>query len=79
MAKAHSKLKSTTGKAPTPLPTERFYTIGAVPTGWVKSPNPWPHLTIKGRWLEEMGFLAGRAVVIKVEQDQLIIRLAMQI
>ncbi|WP_074822189.1 SymE family type I addiction module toxin [Pragia fontium] len=62
-----------------PPSAERFYTIGAVPTGWVKSPTPRPQLTIKGRYLEEMGFLAGRAVVIKVEQDQLIIRLAMQI
>ncbi|WP_309297331.1 SymE family type I addiction module toxin [Pragia fontium] len=69
-----------------PPSAERFYTIGAVPTGWVKSPTGWvksptprPQLTIKGRYLEEMGFLAGRAVVIKVEQDQLIIRLAMQI
>ena len=79
MAKAHSKLKSTTGKAPTPLPTERFYTIGTVPTGWVKSPNPRPQLTIKGRWLEQIGFYAGQSVIIKVEQDKLIIELAMQV
>ncbi|PXZ05390.1 type I toxin-antitoxin system SymE family toxin, partial [Gilliamella apicola] len=53
MAKAHSKLKSTTCKEPAPQPNERFYTIGYVPQG-IK-PNPRPQLTIKGRWLEQIG------------------------
>ncbi|WP_081298569.1 SymE family type I addiction module toxin [Gilliamella apicola] len=41
-------------------------------------PNPKPQLTIKGRWLEQIGFYAGLPVVIKVEQNKLIIELAMQ-
>lgn len=77
MAKAHSTLKSTTGKAPASQPTERFYTIGYVPQG--TKPNPKPQLTIKGRWLEQIGFYAGQSVIIKVEQNKLIVELAMQI
>ncbi|WP_392566608.1 hypothetical protein RHO15_03190 [Utexia brackfieldae] len=52
MAKAYSKLKSATRKDSTTSLTERFYTIGYVPTGWGKPPNPRLQLTIKGRWLE---------------------------
>ena len=77
MTKAYSKLKSTTCKAPTPLPTERFYTIGYMPQGL--KPNPRPQLTIKGRWLEQIGFYAGLPVIVKVEQNKLIIELAIQI
>lgn len=77
MAKAHSKLKLTTGKDPTPPPTERFYTVGYTPNGGFS--NPRPQLTIKGRWLEQIGFYAGLPVIIKVEQNKLIIELAMQI
>ena len=77
MAKAQSKLKSGTCKALAPQPTERFYTIGYTPQG-IK-PNPRPQLTIKGRWLEQLGFYAGQAVVVKIERNTLIIELAMQL
>lgn len=77
MAKAQSKLKSGTCKALAPQPTERFYTIGYTPQG-IK-PNPRPQLTIKGRWLEQLGFYAGQAVVVKIERNKLIIELAMQL
>ncbi|MBI0006069.1 type I toxin-antitoxin system SymE family toxin [Gilliamella sp. W8126] len=77
MSKVYSKLKSTTCKESTPLPTERFYTIGYTPNGGFS--NPQPQLTIKERWLEQIGFFAGHPVIIKVEQDKLIIELAMQI
>ena len=77
MTKAQSKLKSGTCKALAPQPTERFYTIGYTPQG-IK-PNPRPQLTIKGRWLEQLGFYAGQAVVVKIERNKLIIELAMQI
>ena len=77
MAKAHSKLKLTTGKAPALQPTERFYTVGYTPNGGFS--NPRPQLTIKGRWLEQIGFYARLPVVIKVEQNKLIIELAIQI
>jgi len=36
-------------------------------------------MNIKGRLLEQIGFYAGQAVVIKVEHNKLIIELAMQI
>ena len=73
MAKRYSTLKSTTDKAPAPQPNERFYTIGYVPQG-IK-PNPKPQLTIKGRWLEQIGFYVGCPVIIKIEQGKLIIEL----
>lgn len=62
MAKTHFKLKSTTCKAPTQPITERFYIVGYTPNG--RFSNPRPQLTIKGRWLEQIGFYAGQAVVI---------------
>ena len=76
MTKVHSNLKTTTRKAPTPQPTERFYTVGYTPNG-IK-PNPRPQLTIKGRWLEQLGFHAGQPVIIAIEDNQLVIKLAMQ-
>ncbi|MCX8745347.1 SymE family type I addiction module toxin [Snodgrassella sp. B3882] len=33
-------------------------------------PNPSPQLTIKSRWLGQIGFYAGQPVIIKVEQSQ---------
>ncbi|PXY94611.1 type I toxin-antitoxin system SymE family toxin [Frischella perrara] len=77
MARTHSKLKSITRKAPTHPITEWFYTVGYTPNGGFS--NPRPQLTIKGRWLEQIGFYAGQAVVIKVECNKLIIELAMQL
>lgn len=74
MVKTHSKLKSAIGKEPASQPNERFYTIGNVPQG-IK-PNPRPHITIKGRWLEQIGFYAGQSVIITVEQNKLIVELA---
>ncbi|MCX8670885.1 SymE family type I addiction module toxin [Gilliamella sp. B2865] len=41
--------------------------------------NPRPQLTIKGRWLEQIGFYVGCPVIINIEQGKLIIELAMQI
>lgn len=43
MAKAHSKLKSTTCKEPAPHLTERFYTVGYTPNGGFSNPDRnWP-------------------------------------
>lgn len=77
MTKTHSKLKLTTDKAPAPQPNERFYTIGYVPQG-IK-PNPRPQLTIKGRWLEQIGFYVGSPVIIKIEQGKLIIEIDLRV
>ena len=77
MAKTHSKLKSATGKEPASQPNERFYTIGYVPQG--TKPNPRPRLTIKGRWLEQIGFYVGCPVIIKIEQGKLVVELDLQV
>ena len=77
MTKTHSKLKSTTCKVPTQPITERFYTVGYTPNGGFN--NPRPQLTIKGRWLEQLGFYPGLPVTIKIEQNKLIIQLAMRL
>ncbi|WP_086362545.1 MULTISPECIES: SymE family type I addiction module toxin [Gilliamella] len=36
-------------------------------------------MTIKGRWLEQLGFYPGLPVTIKIEQGKLVVELAMQI
>ena len=77
MAKRYPTLKSTTGKAPTPPSNERFYTVGYVPQG--TKPNPRPQLTIKGRWLEQIGFYVGCPVIIKIEQGKLVVELDLQV
>ncbi|MCX8713366.1 SymE family type I addiction module toxin [Gilliamella sp. B3464] len=41
----------------------RFYTIGYVPQG--TKPNPRPQLTIKGRWLEQIGFYVAALLSLK--------------
>ncbi|WP_457184445.1 SymE family type I addiction module toxin [Pantoea agglomerans] len=48
--------------------------VGYRPNGG--RPNPLPQLTIKGRWLEQWGFIKGQPVNIIAEQGQLIIRIA---
>ncbi|KFK93709.1 hypothetical protein IV04_09915 [Serratia sp. Ag1] len=37
-------------------------------------PNPLPQLTIKGQWLEALGFTQGQPASITAEHGQLIIR-----
>ncbi len=41
----------------------------------MSQPNPLPQLTIKGRWLEQWGFIKGQPVSIIAKQGQLIIRI----
>ncbi|MFQ0990815.1 SymE family type I addiction module toxin [Gilliamella apicola] len=59
MAKAYSKIKSITCKAPTQPITERFYTVGYTP--YLVRLNPRQQLSIKRRWLEQIGFYDGQA------------------
>ena len=54
-----------------------FYTIGYMPQG--TKPNPWPQLTIKGSWLEQVGFYVSSPVIIKIEQSKLIEELDLQV
>ncbi|MEX3240722.1 SymE family type I addiction module toxin [Serratia quinivorans] len=46
--------------------------VGYRPNGG--QPNPYPQLTLKGRWLEALGFTRGQPVTIIAERGQLIIR-----
>ncbi|UIM99217.1 SymE family type I addiction module toxin [Yersinia ruckeri] len=39
-------------------------------------PHPLPQLTIKGLWLEPLGFTTGQRIEVITEPGQLIIRLA---
>lgn len=77
MTKTHSNLKSGSCKASASQPAEWFYTIGYVPQG--TNPNPRPQLTIKGRWLEQIGFYVGCPVIIKTEQGKLLVELDLQV
>jgi len=54
------------------VPQARKSIVGYRPNGG--RPNPLPQLTIKGRWLEQWGFIIGQPVSIIVGQGQLIIR-----
>ncbi|WP_413727719.1 SymE family type I addiction module toxin [Sodalis sp. RH19] len=50
----------------------RHYTIGYAPNGGRKKPSP--QLTIKGRWLEALGFNTGQSVTVTTEQGCLTIK-----
>ncbi|THB82512.1 type I toxin-antitoxin system SymE family toxin [Pantoea allii] len=51
-----------------------YYKVGYRPNRG--QPNPLPQLTIKGRWLEALGFTTGQKIEVIPEAGQLIIRLA---
>ena len=68
MTKTYFKLQSTTDKAHTQQITERFYTVGYVPQRRTQ-------LTIKGRWLEQIGIYAGSPIIIKIEQGKLMVEI----
>ncbi|MFB6327913.1 SymE family type I addiction module toxin [Pantoea deleyi] len=55
------------------VPQARKSIVGYRPNGG--RPSPLPQLTIKGRWLEQWGFIKGQPVSIIAEQGQLIIRI----
>lgn len=51
-----------------------YYRVGYRPNRG--QPNPLPQLTIKGRWLEALGFTTGQKIKVITGPGQLIIRLA---
>jgi len=51
-----------------------YYRVGYRPNRG--QPNPLPQLTIKGRWLEPLGFTTGQRIEVITEPGQLIIRIA---
>ena len=56
------------------VPQARKSIVGYRPNGG--RANPLPQLTIKGRWLKQLGFIKGQPVSIIAEKGQLIIRIA---
>ncbi|MCW0314808.1 Endoribonuclease SymE [Pantoea ananatis] len=50
-----------------------YYRVGYRPNRG--QPNPLPQLTIKGRWLEALGFTTGQKIEVITGPGQLIIRL----
>ena len=58
----------------TPTTAAHYYRVGYRPKRG--QPNPLPQLTIKGRWLEVLGFTIGQKVEVITEPGQLLIRLA---
>lgn len=56
----------------------RLRAAGALLQGWLPAqpggqPNPLPQLTLKGRWLEALGFSTGQAVVVTAEKGRLVV------
>ncbi|AJJ20064.1 SymE family type I addiction module toxin [Yersinia enterocolitica] len=69
MAEQHHKSEPAT-------PQARKSIVGYRPNGG--RPNPLPQLTIRGRWLEPLGFTTGQKIEVITEPGQLIIRLAVE-
>ncbi|MFP1723839.1 SymE family type I addiction module toxin [Lonsdalea quercina] len=51
--------------------TECHYTVGYAPQNG--RPNPPSAINLKGRWLEESGFITGMPITITVERGRLVI------
>ncbi|UVO10541.1 type I toxin-antitoxin system SymE family toxin [Pectobacterium polonicum] len=51
--------------------TERYYTVGYAPHNG-KS-NPPSAINLKGRWLEESGFITGMPITVTLERVRIII------
>ncbi|WP_323640909.1 SymE family type I addiction module toxin [Pectobacterium polonicum] len=51
--------------------TERYYTVGYAPHNG-KS-NPPSAINLKGRWLEESGFITGMPITVTLEHARIII------
>ncbi|MFE8118540.1 SymE family type I addiction module toxin [Brenneria goodwinii] len=68
MAETHSKSDSAVNKA---AKTERYYTVGYAPHNGRS--NPPSAINLKGRWLEECGFMTGMPITVTVERGRLVI------
>lgn len=69
MADTHHKLGTCTATT-----AVHYYKVGYQPNRG--QPNPLPQVTIKGRWLEALGFTTGQKIEVITGPGQLIIRLA---
>lgn len=73
MADTHHKSETRTPTTAASESQAHYYKVGYRPNKG--QPNPLPQLTIKGRWLEALGFIKGQPVSIIAEHGQLIIRI----
>ncbi|MFP1723837.1 SymE family type I addiction module toxin [Lonsdalea quercina] len=53
------------------LKPERYYTVGYASHNG--RPNPPSAINLKGRWLEESGFMTGMPITVTVERGKLVI------
>ncbi|MFJ5481598.1 MULTISPECIES: SymE family type I addiction module toxin [Pectobacterium] len=51
--------------------TARYYTVGYAPQNG--KPNPPSAINLKGRWLEESGFMTGMPITVTVERGRIVI------
>jgi len=56
---------------------QRHYIVGYAPNGM--KGNPPPQLTLKGRWLEDLGFNTGQPVMVTVERGRLVIEAELRV
>ncbi|AYH02949.1 type I toxin-antitoxin system SymE family toxin [Pectobacterium parmentieri] len=68
MAETHSKSGVTVNKA---TKTERYYTVGYASHNG--KPSPPSVINLKGRWLEESGFMTGMPITVTVERGRIVI------
>ncbi|QCA03999.1 SymE family type I addiction module toxin [Pantoea vagans] len=74
MADTHHKPETCTPTTTVSASQAHYYKVGYRPNKG--QPNPLPQLTIKGRWLEALGFTTGQKIEVITGPGQLIIRLA---
>ncbi|MFP1910270.1 SymE family type I addiction module toxin [Lonsdalea quercina] len=68
MAEMHSKSDGAVNKA---AKTKRYYTVEYAPQNG--RPNPPSAINLKGRWLEESGFMTGMPITVTIERGRLVI------
>ncbi|MDX5630937.1 MULTISPECIES: SymE family type I addiction module toxin [unclassified Brenneria] len=68
MAGKHSKSDGAVNKA---AKTERYYIVGYAPQNG--RPNPPSAINLKGRWLEESGFVTSMPITVTVERGRIVI------
>ncbi|MEN4789709.1 SymE family type I addiction module toxin [Pantoea agglomerans] len=74
MAEAHHKSETHTPTTAASGSQAHYYKVGYRPNKG--QPNPLPQLTIKGRWLEALGYTTGQKIEVIPGPGQLVIRLA---
>lgn len=74
MADTHHKSETRTSTTAASESRAHYYRVGYQPNKG--QPNPLPQLTIKGRWLEALGFTTGQKIEVITGPGRLIIQLA---